>query len=160
MKNTLTIVALIFLFIFNYFMVTNHIEERHEDTEIAVYKTIYEKNDTIYQVISTEPGTYLVPRGSVLGVHDIDHITYTYTVNIDDYTDFDNNTIDIALISDTNPAINIDHLFDTDVHVDIDERASQATITVSVYLNTIETQEDYKLLTRQALNLSMELDLN
>ncbi len=160
MKNMLTTVALIFLFIFNYFMVTNHIEERYKDTEIAVYKDVYEADDTIYQVVSTEPGTYLVPKGSVLGANDIDHITYTYIINIDDYTDFNEDTIDVALISDVSPTVNVNHLFDTDITVTIDEGASQAEITVSVYINAIETQEDYKLLTSQAVNLSMELDLN
>ncbi|MFW5841804.1 MAG: hypothetical protein ACOCU2_00805 [Bacillota bacterium] len=160
MRNMLAIVALIFLFIFNYFIVINHIEERHEDTEIAVYKTVYEKDDTIYQVVSTDPGKHLVPKGSILGANDIDHINYSYTINIENHTDFNEDTIDIALISDVSPTVNVNHLFDTEIEVSIDDGATQAVITVSVYLNAIETQEDYEILTSQAINLSMELDIN
>lgn len=160
MRNMLIVGSLVFLFSFNYFMIDNHLEERLKDTNLSSGNITYHIDDTIFQVVSTEPGTYLVPKGSILGKDDVDHISYTYTIELDNESILDEQSIDIVLVFGNAPTETINDLFDTEYIVSINEDSTEAIITTNIYLKEIQTKEDYELLTNQELQLSMEIYMN
>jgi hypothetical protein len=123
----------------------------------------------ISQIMETAEGNTLVPTGAILGVGDVEEVTFTYVIFIQDGVDF-NCDVDNLNINDQIVSADIENLFNFDVNFekleddtlqldlfDTGQEGYYIEVTVVLSMN-FPSQEQYIQISGQQLSFEVSFE--
>jgi len=122
--------------------------------ESEYYNVIPLSSSSKVQSLNVPNGKTLVPSGSILGVNDIDTITYTYLVDIEKGNNLEVIFSNVTFTKNGLTFIDNDGLLSFSYEVEM-STSTTSKVTVSIRLNMPETEEQYLLISGSSVSFKV-----